>query len=77
MSTLLSSARMNIIPGAPLVDVSSVALRAPSKTSTSATRPDPEVAATAKRRQYSSAEKRRILAEADPPRFLGRLPSLG
>ena len=65
MTTLLDSARMNVIPGAPLVDGSEGARRASGETSTSATRPDPEVAATAKRRQFSSAEKRRILTDAD------------
>lgn len=65
MTTLLSNTRMNFIPGAPLVAGSEGARRASGETATSASRPDSEVAAIAKRRQYPAAEKRRILADAD------------
>ncbi|MGH8634802.1 MAG: transposase [Burkholderiales bacterium] len=51
--------------GSSLEDVTEGARRATGERSSSATPPDPEVAATAKRRQFSSAEKRRILALAD------------
>jgi len=42
-----------------------VADRATGDTLRGAQRPDPEVAPTAKRRRFSGAQKRRILAEAD------------
>jgi transposase-like protein len=38
--------------------------------------PDPEVVATAKRRQFSASEKRRIVAEADACRKPGELGAL-
>jgi transposase len=48
-----------------LEDAQEGARRATGSASSSAPPPDPEVAATAKRRQFSSAEKSRILKAAD------------
>jgi len=53
-----------------------VARRAAGDPSSSAPTPDPEVAATAKRRRFSGAEKRRILTEADRCTKSGELGAL-
>lgn len=65
MTTLQSSMSVNAIPVAALVEFSEGARRATEGNSTSASNPDSEVAPVAKRRRFSSAEKRRILSAAD------------
>ncbi len=65
MAAVLKSSPMVESSGSLLDEVSALVVRAPSDTSSSAPTRDPEVAATAKRRRFSSAEKRRILIEAD------------
>ncbi len=65
MTTLQSSVPMTVIPDAALMECSEGARGATDENSINARRLDPEVAAIAKRRQFSSAEKRRILADAD------------
>ena len=52
------------------------ARRATGNGSSSAPPPNPEVAATAKRRQFSSSEKQRILAEADGCTEAGEIGAL-
>jgi transposase len=64
MAALLNSALMVEGTGSTHED-ETVARRAAGDLSLSAPRSDPEVAATAKRRRFSGAEKRRILTEAD------------
>jgi transposase len=64
MAALLNSALMVEGTGSAHED-ETVARRAAGDLSLSAPRSDPEVAATAKRRRFSGAEKRRILTEAD------------
>jgi len=49
------------------------ARRATGETASGAARPDPEVVATARRRQYSASEKRALLAEADAAKARGEL----
>lgn len=56
---------INIADAIAPEEASSVALRAPCVASSGATRPNPEVVATAKRRSFSKAEKQRILIAAD------------
>jgi transposase len=65
MAALLKTSLMVEGTGSDLEDVTEGARRATGDTSSSAPTPDPEVAATAKRRRFSGAEKRRILIEAD------------
>ena len=57
-------------------DASQGARRATGVASFVAPPPDPEVAATAKRRQFSLSEKRRILAAADRCRKMGEIGAL-
>jgi len=58
-------------------EASSVALRAPCEAfPITPAVPDPEVAATAKRRQFSSSEKRRILVAADRCNEAGEIGAL-
>ena len=64
MAGLLDSSLMVEGTGSELED-ETVARRASGDKPVGALRPDPEVAPTAKRRRFSGAEKRRILAEAD------------
>ena len=49
----------------PPAEGSAVALRAPAEPSAGAPRPNPEVVPVGRRRRYTSAEKQRILREAD------------
>ena len=56
-------------------DAFPVALRAPSNASPIAP-PDPEVAATARRRQFTSAERTRILSAADACKVPGEIGAL-
>lgn len=65
MAALLKTSFMVEGTGTDPDEVTEEARRATGDTSSGAAPPDPEVAATAKRRRFSSAEKRRILAEAD------------
>jgi len=64
MAALLKSALMVEGIGSEHEDAT-VARRAAGDLPSSALAPDPEVAATAKRRRFSGAEKRRILTEAE------------
>ena len=65
MVALLNTSLMAEGTGSDPEDVTEGARRATGDTSSGAMPPDPEVAATAKRRRFSGAEKRRILLEAD------------
>lgn len=65
MAAVLKSSPMVEGTGSVFEDVTEGARRATGETSSNVPTPDPEVAATAKRRRFSSAEKRRILLEAD------------
>lgn len=64
MAALLNSSLMVEGTGSEHED-ETVARRAAGDNLSGALRPDPEVAPTAKRRRFSGADKRRILAEAD------------
>ncbi len=55
-------------PGIP-----SIALRAPDGIPGATVRPDPEVVAMARRRQFSASQKRALLAEADRCKAAGTL----
>jgi hypothetical protein len=73
MSTLLDSS-MNILP--PLSSLSAStegARRASEVLAESAARAEPEVVASAKRRQFSANEKRRLLNEAERSKARGEL----
>jgi hypothetical protein len=56
-----------------VLDVPEGARRASEGTSRTAALPDPEVVATARRRQFSAGEKRALLAEADRCKAAGTL----
>ncbi len=75
MAALLKSALMVEGIGSEHED-ETVARRAAGDLPSSASTPDPEVAATAKRRRFSGAEKRRILTEADRCTKPGELGAL-
>jgi transposase-like protein len=75
MAAVLKSALMVEGTGCAHED-ETVARRAAGDSSSSAPTPDPEVAATAKRRRFSGAEKRRILTEADRCTKPGELGAL-
>lgn len=64
MTAWMKSPLMNGRSDSVLDDVSAGARRASGETSSGAT-PNPEVTPIAKRRQFSAAEKQRILSEAD------------
>lgn len=75
MVAVLKSSMADISSSSP-EDVTEGARRATGDTSSGAATPDPEVAASAKRRQFPAAEKRRIVAEAarcNKPGELGAL----
>jgi len=75
MAALLNSALM--VEGTESAhEGETVARRAAGEKPSSAPAPDPEVAATAKRRRFSGAEKRRILTEADRCTKPGELGAL-
>lgn len=76
MAAILKSSLLTGLPASSPEDVSQGVRRATEDTSSGAATPDPEVAATAKRRQFSMAEKRRILAEADRCTKPGELGAL-
>jgi transposase len=68
---------MKIHQPASAIEVASQgARRATEEASSIAPGPDPEVAATAKRRQFSSSERRRILAAADRCNKTGEIGAL-
>lgn len=75
MAALLKSALMVEGIGSEHED-ETVARRAAGDLPTSAPTPDPEVAATAKRRRFSGTQKRRILTEADRCTKPGELGAL-
>lgn len=75
MVALLKSALMVEGTGSAHED-ETVARRAAGEISSIAPTPDPEVAATAKRRRFSGAEKRRILTDADRCTEPGELGAL-
>lgn len=76
MTTAIKNSMMNGHTASVLEDVSAGARRASAETSSSTSPPDPEVAATAKRRRFSGAEKHRILFEADGCTKPGELGAL-
>jgi len=63
-------------PASAIEDTSQGARRATEEASSIAPPPDPEVAATAKRRQFSLSERRRILAAADRCSKTGEIGAL-
>ena len=77
MSSLLNGSLPQGVAGVPADAAAQGARRATAAAASAAsTGPDPEVAATAKRRQFSSAEKRRILSAADHCKKPGELGAL-
>jgi len=73
MTTMLKSS-MNSLAALTIAEAGSEgARRATGETASGAPRPDPEVVETARRRQYSSSEKRLLLAEADSCKARGEL----
>ena len=76
MSAMFKSSLLTDLPASSPEDVLQGARRATGDTSSGAATPDPEVAAVAKRRQFSMAEKRRILADADRCKKPGELGTL-
>lgn len=75
MTTWMKSSSMNGRSDSVLDDVSAGARRASGETSSGAT-PNPEVTPIARRRQFSAAEKQRILSEADRCTEPGQLGAL-
>jgi transposase len=77
MNNLLNVSLPQGVAGVPADAAAQGARRATADAASAAsTAPDPEVAATAKRRQFSSAEKRRILGAADHCKKPGELGAL-
>lgn len=72
MVAVLKSSMINMSVSSPEA-VTEGARRATGETASGAARPDPEVVATARRRQYSASEKRALLAEADEAKARGEL----
>ena len=72
MAAVLDSS-MNPDPSTPSPGIPSLALRAPSGMPGATARPDPEVVAIARRRQFSVGQKRALLAEADRCKAAGTL----
>ena len=72
MATVLNSS-MNSTPLASSLGIPEGARRASEGMPRDAAPPDPEVVATARRRQYSGSEKRALLAEADRCKAAGTL----
>ena len=64
---------MNSAPSTPNLGIPSGARRASDGMPGSAARPDPEVVAIARRRQFSVAQKRALLSEADRCKAAGTL----
>ena len=67
---------MNVHQPASAMEDASQARRATEEASSIAPPPNPEVAATAKRRQFSPSERRRILAAADRCSKTGEIGAL-
>jgi transposase len=76
MTNVLNGSLPQGVAGLPADAAAQGARRATAAAVSAATAPDPEVAATAKRRQFSSAEKRRILSAADHCKKPGELGAL-
>jgi transposase len=76
MTNLLNGSLPQGIAGLPADAAAKGARRATADAAPATTAPDPEVAAIAKRRQFSSAEKRRILSAADHCKKPGELGAL-
>jgi len=76
MSSLLNGLLPQGVAGLAADPAAQGARRATGAAGSAATAPDPEVAATAKRRQFSGAEKRRILSAADRCKKPGELGAL-
>jgi transposase len=73
MTMLLTSA-MNVTPALLSFEaITEGARRASGVMASGAPRPDPEVVATARRRQFSAAEKRRLVNEAERCKARGEL----
>lgn len=72
MAAVLKSSMINVSESSPEA-VTEGARRATGETASGSARPDPEVVATARRRQYSASEKRALLAEADEAKARGEL----
>ena len=72
MAAVLKSSMINASVSSPEA-VTEGARRATGETASGAARPDPEVVATARRRQYSVSEKRTLLAGADEAKARGEL----
>jgi hypothetical protein len=72
MTALLKSS-MNGSSDSSFEAVAEGARRASAETASGATRPDPEVFAIGRRRQFSGSEKRLLLAEADRRKAAGTL----
>lgn len=72
MAAVLKSSMINISSSSPEA-VTEGARRATGETASGATRADPEVVATARRRSFSASEKRALLAEADQCKARGEL----
>lgn len=72
MAAVLKSSMINVSESSPEA-VTEGARRATGETASGTARPDPEVVATARRRQYSASEKRALLAEADEAKARGEL----
>ena len=76
MTELMTSSRNSTLPSLAHEAVTSGARRATGVTALITPAPDPEVVATAQRRRFSIAEKRRILSEADRCTQRGELGAL-
>lgn len=76
MAAVLKSSLMNDVSSSSPENVTEGARRATGDAFSGATPPDPQVVATAKRRQFSAAEKRRIVAEAGRCRKPGEIGAL-
>ena len=72
MAAVLKSSMINISSSSPEA-VTEGTRRATGETASGAARPEPEVVATARRRQFSASEKRALLAEADQCKARGEL----
>jgi hypothetical protein len=72
MAVVMNSSMSSTSPASAL-GMPSLALRAPSGMPRAAVAPDPEVVATARRRQFSASEKRMLLAEAERCKAAGTL----
>lgn len=72
MAAVLKSSMISVSSSSPEA-VTEGARRATGETASGAARPEPEVVATARRRQFSASEKRALLAEADQCKARGEL----